>query len=165
MRIVKKIGKILTENHWGLSTAESCTGGDLASNITNNAGSSNYFSSGYITYSNEAKFQDLNIPITSIEELGVYSSKIAKLMAEGVQKKTKTTFGIAITGIAPPGDLSTTLKTGTTFIGLATAKVSSHLEVLVRSKSRRRFKKKVVKIALNWFYTKICEYEVSYKTA
>ena len=87
MRIEKKIGKVLTKNSWTLATAESCTGGYLASKITDVAGSSNYFSHGYITYSNESKYQDLGIPINSLGEFGVYSGKTAELMAEGVRKK------------------------------------------------------------------------------
>jgi len=70
MRVEKKIGRILTKHNWTLSTAESCSGGSLASKITDVAGSSNYFSSGYITYSNESKYQDLGIPISSLEEFG-----------------------------------------------------------------------------------------------
>ncbi len=159
MRVEKKIGKILKKYNWTLATAESCTGGYLASKITDVAGSSVYFSNGYITYSNESKFQDLDIPISSLEEFGVYSSKTAELMAEGVRKKTETTFGIATTGIAPPGDSSTSLPTGTTFIGLATAKRSIHYKVLIRSKSRLRFKKNVVNKSLNLLLSLIYEYE------
>ena len=152
MRIEKKIGKVLTKNSWTLATAESCTGGYLASKITDVAGSSNYFSHGYITYSNESKYQDLGIPISSLGEFGVYSGKTAELMAEGVRKKTGTTFGIATTGIAPPGDNSTSLPTGTAFIGLSTSKSCTHFEFLIKSKSRLRFKKKVVKRALNLLF-------------
>jgi len=165
MRVEKKIGRILTKHNWTLSTAESCSGGYLASKITDIAGSSNYFSSGYITYSNESKFQNLDIPISSLEEFGVYSGKTVELMAEGVRKKTGTTFGIATTGIAPPSDSSTSLSRGTTFIGLATAKSSTHFEFLIRNKSRIRFKKKVVKRALNSLLSLICEHKNENKAA
>ncbi|MHA1346466.1 MAG: CinA family protein [Candidatus Heimdallarchaeaceae archaeon] len=165
MRIERKIEKILTENSWTLSTAESCTGGYLASKITDVAGSSNYFSHGYITYSNESKLQDLDISISSLEEFGVYSGKTAEFMAEGVRSKTETTFGIATTGIAPPGDSSTSLLMGTTFIGLSFDGLTRHLEVRIKSKSRRRFKKKVVYIALKWAYSKMCEYEEKNKNS
>jgi nicotinamide-nucleotide amidase len=159
MRVAKKIGKILTKHNWTLSSAESCTGGYLASKITDVAGSSNYFSNGYITYSNESKFQDLDIPINSLEEFGVYSGKTAELMAEGVRNKTNTTFGIATTGIAPPGDPSSSLLTGTTFIGLTTAEKSIHFKFLIKNKSRRGFKKKVVNNALRILLALIYEYE------
>ena len=163
MRIEKKIGNILTKYNWTLSTAESCNGGYLASKITDVAGSSNYFFNGYITYSNESKFQDLDISISSLEEFGVYSGKTAEFMAEGVRSKTETTFGIATTGIAPPGDSSTSLLTGTTFIGLSFENLTRHLEVRIKSKSRRRFKKRVVSIALKWAYYRICKYEEKIK--
>ncbi len=159
MRAEKKIGKILTKHNWTLSTAESCTGGYLASKITDVAGSSNYFSNGYITYSIEAKFQELDIPMNSLEEFGVYSCKTVVLMAEGVRKKTVTTFGIATTGIAPPGDSSSSLPTGTAFVGIATAKKNKHYMFLIRTNSRRRFKKKVVKITLKMLLAFIYEQE------
>lgn len=159
MRVEKKIGNILTKHNWTLSTAESCSGGYLANKITDVAGSSNYFLNGYITYSKESKFQDLDIPISSLEEFGIYSGRTAELMAEGVRNKTGTTFGIATTGIAPPGDSSTSLPTGTTFIGLSTSKSSMHFEFLIRSKSRIGFKKKVVRKALNMLFSLIYEYE------
>ena len=165
MRIEKKIGKILTKNKWTLSTAESCTGGYLASKITNVAGSSVYFSNGYITYSNEAKFQDLDIPVSSLEESGVYSGRTAELMAEGVRNKTGTTFSISSTGIAPPGDSSTSLPTGTTFIGLSTTESRMHYGFLVKSKCRTRYKKEVVKRALNLFLLLINEHETEHKIA
>jgi PncC family amidohydrolase len=101
----------------------------------------------------------LGIPISSLEKFGVYSSKTAELMAEGVRRKTGTTFGIATTGIAPPGDSSTALPTGTTFIGLATSKSSMHFEFLIRNKSRIGFKKEVVRKALNLLFLLICEHE------
>ncbi|MCK4896285.1 MAG: CinA family protein, partial [Candidatus Heimdallarchaeota archaeon] len=156
---------ILTKHNWTLSTAESCTGGYLASKITDVSGSSNYFSNGYITYSNESKFQNLDVPISSLEEFSVYSGKTVELMAEGVRKKTGTTFGIATTGIAPPGDNSTSLPTGTTFIGLSTAKSSTHFEFLIKNESRIGFKKKVVKRALNLLLLLICECEKENETA
>ncbi len=159
MRVEKRIGRILTKHNWTLSTAESCSGGYLANKITDVAGSSNYFSNGYITYSNESKFQNLDVPIISLEEFGVYSSKTAELMAEGVRKKTNTTFGIATTGIAPPGDPSSALPTGTTFIGLATAKSIKHYKFIIRNNSRRRFKKKVVNNSLRMLLALIQEYE------
>ena len=149
MKIDKKIIKILLENNWSISTAESCTGGFLAHTITNASGSSDYFSSGYVTYSNEAKIQNLNIPKEVLAEFSSYSGKIAELMAEGVRKRTKATFGLAITGIAPPGDPSSNLQTGTVFIGLSSPVTLKYCKHLVEENSREKFKDKVVKIAIS----------------
>ena len=149
MRISKQLIEILLRNNWTISVAESCSGGFLAHIITNASGSSNYFSSGYITYSDEAKIQELNIPKDTIEKFSSYSGKVAELMAEGVRKKSHSTFGIATTGIAPPGDSSSSFPTGTVFIGIATANKRQYFEFYLRYKSRKRFKKKVVELALN----------------
>ena len=96
MKDNKRVASILLEKNWTVSTAESCTGGLLAHTITNASGSSNYFSNGYITYSDEAKMQELSIPKNTIEEFGSYSGKVAELMAEEVRKKSQSTFGISV---------------------------------------------------------------------
>lgn len=155
MNAAKQVAKILKDQNWTISTVESCTGGFLANTLTNVSGSSSYFISGYVTYSVESKIQDLDIPRNSIGIYGVYSSHIAELMATEVRRKNKTTFGIAITGIAPPGDPSTDLPTGTVFIGLASSEGTNHLEIRVKDRSRKRFKKNVVKKVLNWFYSEL----------
>ena len=159
MKIDKKIIKILLENNWSISTAESCTGGFLAHTITNVSGSSDYFSNGYVTYSNEAKIQDLNIPKEILEEFSSYSGKVAELMAEGARKKAKSTFGLAITGIAPPGDPSSNLQTGTVFFGLSSPLSVKYCKFIIEESSREKFKQKTVKTAINLFEDFISNYK------
>ena len=159
MKIDKKIIKILLENNWSISTAESCTGGFLAHTITNASGSSDYFSSGYVTYSNEAKIEDLNIPKEILDEFSRYSGKTAELMAEGARKKTKSAFGLAITGIAPPGDPSSNLQTGTVFFGLSSPLSVKYCKYVVEESSREKFKLKVVKIAISLLEDFIATYK------
>ncbi|NPD88258.1 MAG: CinA family protein [Asgard group archaeon] len=158
MRINKQIVEILKDRGWYISTAESCSGGFLAHTITNASGSSDYFSYGYITYSDQAKIQTLNIQKNVLEESTSYSGKIAELMATGVRSKTESTFGLAITGIAPPGDPSSSLPTGTVFIGVSSSKYTTHSRFKIKTKSRCRFKRQVVKITLNLLEDIVHEY-------
>ncbi|MCE7743467.1 MAG: CinA family protein [Candidatus Heimdallarchaeota archaeon] len=145
----KQTRKILFENNWTLATAESCSGGLLAHSITNSSGSSNYFSFGYITYSDEAKISELNVPREVIKKFSSYSKEVVELMAEGVRKKTNSTFGIAITGIAPPGDPTSSLDTGTVFVGISTSEECYSFAFSSQHKTRLDFKNKTVKTALN----------------
>ncbi|MHA1199343.1 MAG: CinA family protein [Candidatus Heimdallarchaeaceae archaeon] len=145
MRLAKQVVEILQKNNWTISTAESCTGGLLAHIITNSSGSSNYFSFGCITYSDEAKINELNIPREVIEEVSSYSGVVAELMAKGVREKAKTSFGLSTTGIAPPGDPDSNLPVGTVFIGVSTAEKTTHFRFNVNINSRIGFKKQVVK--------------------
>ncbi len=151
MKLDNQTKQILIEKNWTIATAESCTGGLLAHIITNSAGSSDYFSYGFITYSDEAKIKELNIPKEIIEKYTSYSKEVAEFMAESVRKKTKATFGIAITGIAPPGDPNSSLPIGTVFVGISSAEHTTHFEFQLNKHSRIWFKKKAVKHALKAF--------------
>ena len=112
MMIDKEISSILRENSWTLATAESCTGGYLAHRITNIVRSSDYFTRGYIVYSTKSKIELLGIEERILEEYGVYSSQIAKIMADKTRKNSSTTFSLSTTGIAPPGDETSDLEVG-----------------------------------------------------
>ncbi|MEY2495625.1 MAG: nicotinamide-nucleotide amidase [Verrucomicrobiota bacterium] len=111
--------KLLTERKQTLAVAESCTGGYLAHRITNVPGASAVFLAGYVTYSNEAKTRLLGVDPHSISEHGAVSEEVARAMAEGARKEAKTTFALATTGIAAPGDGKSDKPVGTVFIALA----------------------------------------------
>lgn len=84
-------------------TAESCTGGLIASLLTEIAGSSSVFERGYVTYSNHAKAECLGVPMPLIEKHGAVSREVAEAMAEGAIKHSHADIAIAVTGIAGPG--------------------------------------------------------------
>jgi nicotinamide-nucleotide amidase len=92
----------LTSQGKTIATAESCTGGLLSKMLTDISGSSNYFTYGWITYSNEAKITQLNVQSDLIEQHGAVSEQVAKAMAQGARKWADSDFAIAITGIAGP---------------------------------------------------------------
>ena len=118
-RIEEKLGYLL--RRWGatISVAESCTGGLIAHRITNVSGSSDYFESGVVSYTNQAKAELLGVPLSLIDQYGPVSEKVARTMAEGIRGKRKTTIGLATTGVAGPLGGTPETSVGTVFIALA----------------------------------------------
>lgn len=102
-----------------LTVAESCTGGQLATRITNVPGASAVFREGFITYSNESKSHLLGVPESLIATHGAVSEPVAIAMAEGALARTDADFALSLTGIAGPDGGSPEKPVGTVFIGLA----------------------------------------------
>jgi len=86
-----------------LATAESCTGGLIASLLTEIPGSSDVVERGFITYSNEAKEDMLDVPADLIHQYGAVSEPVARAMVEGALKHSLAHLAVAVTGIAGPG--------------------------------------------------------------
>jgi nicotinamide-nucleotide amidase len=86
-----------------LATAESCTGGLLASLLTDVEGASHAFERGFVVYTNEAKAELLGIPIALIEREGAVSEPVARAMAEGALQASRADVALSITGFAGPG--------------------------------------------------------------
>ena len=103
-----------------VTTAESCTGGMIASSIVSVSGSSAIFKSSVVTYSNEMKSKILNIPLKSINENGAVSKVIAYTMAYNVLDLMNSDISIAVTGIAGPGGGSKNKPVGLVYIGIGT---------------------------------------------
>jgi nicotinamide-nucleotide amidase len=100
--LAEVVGRKLAEAGDTVAVAESCTGGLLGKLITDIPGSSRYFVRGWITYSNEAKTEDLGVPADLIARFGAVSEQVAQAMAQGARRKARSTYAIAITGIAGP---------------------------------------------------------------
>ena len=100
--IEKRIGDILRERNWKISTAESCTGGMIASLITSVPGSSRYFYGGVISYDNSIKINTLNVSEDTLNTYGAVSKECVEEMAKGVRNLMKTTYAIATSGVAGP---------------------------------------------------------------
>ena len=113
------VGTLLKERGLTVATMESCTGGLLASTITDVPGSSGYFRGGIVSYTNEVKIE-AGVSPKSIEEYGAVSPEAAIEMAGAVRKKLGADIGMAITGVAGPDPLEGK-PPGTVYIGLATA--------------------------------------------
>jgi len=102
-----------------LVTAESCTGGLLASRVTNVSGSSKVFLEGVVCYSNEAKVRDAGVKPATLKEHGAVSRHVARELAEGIRRRAGANFGIGITGIAGPTGGTRRKPVGLVFIALA----------------------------------------------
>lgn len=112
-------GKILTEKNLTLSTAESCTGGLLASLITDISGSSKYFLGGVNVYSNESKINILKVDTDLIQKKGAVSEEVALQMALNVRKMFGSDYSLSITGIAGPEGGSSEKPVGLVYIGFS----------------------------------------------
>ena len=121
------IGKLLVQNGWTLSTAESCTGGRLASKFTEAPGSSASFKGSLVCYSTNAKTELLGVSEELIRKNSVVSAGVAKAMAAGAREKFHTEFAISTTGNAGPTKGDSDAELGTVFIGIATPEeVTAH---------------------------------------
>lgn len=102
-----------------LATAESCTGGTIASRITDVSGSSGVFGHGFVTYANEAKQKHLGVPAELIETHGAVSEQVARAMAEGCLTASGADHALAVTGIAGPTGGTEEKPVGTVWVALA----------------------------------------------
>ncbi|MXO05101.1 competence/damage-inducible protein A [Flavobacterium sp. HBTb2-11-1] len=114
------IGKLLSKQNKTISTAESCTGGRIASLLSSVPGSSSYFKGSVVSYATEAKVNVLGISQDLINQFSVVSAEVASAMALSVKALLKTDYALATTGNAGPSKGDSDAEIGTVFIALAT---------------------------------------------
>ena len=112
------VGDLLRERKLTIAVAESCTGGLLASRLTDVPGSSDYVERGVVCYSNRSKTEVLGVPEEMIREHGAVSEPVARAMAEAVRERARTNIGIGVTGIAGPGGGTPQKPVGTVAIAV-----------------------------------------------
>jgi competence/damage-inducible protein CinA-like protein len=112
------VGDLLRERKLTIAVAESCTGGLLASRLTDVPGSSAYVERAAVCYSNRSKTEVLGIPESLIETHGAVSEEVAAAMAQGIRERAGTSVGIGITGIAGPEGGTPSKPVGTVCIGV-----------------------------------------------
>jgi len=115
--IEKNFHKKMMSSGKTVSAAESCTGGLIQSLITNNAGSSEYFLGGVVSYSNEAKMNLLGVKESTLEKHGAVSEETVREMVCGVQKLLMSDYAIAVSGIAGPDGGTSEKPLGLVYIG------------------------------------------------
>ena len=142
------LGKLLAERNLTLSIAESCTGGLIADRITNVSGSSRYFERGLVTYSNEAKIDELGVPISMIEQYGAVSREVAEAMALGIRTKSGTDIGLSTTGIAGPTGGTPEKPVGLVWIGYSDKYEATALRFNFGDQ-RLRFKERAAQAAMD----------------
>lgn len=119
IEIEEKLVQMLAEMGLTISTAESCTGGMLASRIIDISGASDVYSEGFITYSNDAKMKYLKVKDEILDRYGAVSKETALQMADGCRKETGSDVALVTTGIAGPGGGSADKPVGLVYIGCA----------------------------------------------
>ena len=111
--LARQIGQALLKKREMLVTAESCTGGWAAQVVTSVAGSSDWFERGFVTYSNDAKHELLEVAEKTLRNHGAVSEETAREMARGALGRSKGTLALAITGVAGPSGGSKDKPVGT----------------------------------------------------
>lgn len=114
------VHELLIRRGLTLATAESCTGGVIASRFTAMPGASAYFRCGVVAYSNEAKHDVLGVDAETIARCGAISEEVARQMAEGARRIAGADYAVATTGIAGPAGGSVRKPVGTVWIAVAT---------------------------------------------
>ncbi len=138
---------------WTVTTAESCTGGMVATALTEIAGSSDVFNRGYVTYSNTAKIEMLGVSQSTLNDFGAVSEQVAKEMAQAALSKANADIAVSITGIAGPGP-SEHKPEGRVCFGLAqkskiTATTTVEFEAVGRSNVRAKSTDYALNLILN----------------
>ena len=114
------VAEILVKRGETLASAESCTGGVIASKFTAMSGASEYFWGGVVSYDNSVKENVLGVSRHNLETYGAVSEQVARQMAEGVRRLCGTTYGVATTGVAGPTGGSPEKPVGTVWVAVAT---------------------------------------------
>ena len=119
-RLAARVGQRLLKEHRRVVTAESCTGGWIAKALTDVAGSSQWFSEGFVTYSNQSKVQRLGVPRAVLENTGAVSEETVRAMSAGALRRSGAQIAVAVTGIAGPDGAVPGKPVGTVWLGWAT---------------------------------------------
>jgi nicotinamide-nucleotide amidase len=114
------VGDLLVERGLRIGVAESCTGGLLASRLTDIPGSSRYLDQGVVVYANEAKTELLGVSPDLLREHGAVSEPVAVAMAEGIKTRARAGVGVGVTGIAGPSGGTAEKPVGTVVVAVVT---------------------------------------------
>ena len=144
----KKIVNRLIKKKLTISTAESCTGGLLSSAITSVAGSSKVFKLGLVTYSNQSKIKILKVLKNIIIKYGAVSEQVCLAMVINLNKISKTSISISITGIAGPSGGTKKKPVGLVFVGIKNRNKISVKKYLFKDKERSFIQKAAVNKSL-----------------
>ncbi len=146
---VDKLHKKLIKNETTISVVESCTGGLLSSKLTKFSGSSKYFKMGFITYSNNAKINILNVNKKIIDKYGAVSQECCKSMVENLSKLSKSKINVSITGVAGPKGGTKNKPVGLVFIGVKRGNKTFIVKNLFGKKKRSIIQNNTVKKCIN----------------
>ncbi|RDX35614.1 CinA family protein [Kangiella sp. HD9-110m-PIT-SAG07] len=158
--LLKELSNLLIKKNLMLVTAESCTGGLIAASCTELPGSSQWFDRGFVTYTNGAKHEMLDVPIKLIEQHGAVSQQVVEAMADGAYKKSSAhkkaggnnRVAISVSGIAGPDGGTPDKPVGTVWIGYADDK-GLECKLLQLDGSRADIRQETVRESVEWVLT------------
>jgi len=148
LELAERLGALLKSKEIKIATAESCTGGWIAKIITDVSGSSAWFDRGFVTYSNAAKMQMLEVKPETLELYGAVSAETATEMVNGALAHSDADCAIAVTGIAGPEGGTAEKPVGTVFIAWAYKKQDVKVVQQKLMGNRHQIRRQTVKIAL-----------------
>ena len=155
-QLAMALQRVLVEKRMTLTTAESCTGGLIASLITKEAGSSQVFGAGFVTYANTAKQQVLHVSEDTINSHGAVSEGVVRAMLLGALTKANADIGIAVSGVAGPGGGSEDKPVGTVWLAWGTKDKNEAIRLQIPG-SRERFQILVAAIGLDLMRRQLLE--------
>lgn len=147
--IARVVIDLLSEKNQTIATAESCTGGLIASTITDESGSSGVFHRGYVTYSNDVKTALVGVPEKTLAAHGAVSAETVKAMSEGCLKESGADHAVAVSGIAGPTGGSEEKPVGTVFIAIASKDEDTFIKKYFWPAERIAFKTRVTRMVLD----------------
>lgn len=131
--IATRLGRALERRGWLVCSAESCTGGAIARALTETGGSSAWFDSAYITYSNRAKMANLGVLAATLESYGAVSEQVVAGMAAGALGRSTCQLALAVSGVAGPGGGSIEKPVGMVCFGWAMSSRESGTTVVTQT--------------------------------
>ena len=146
--LAKRLGARLVMKGLKLVTAESCTGGWIAKVLTDIAGSSDWFDSAIVSYSNEAKKHFLKVPDGILLDHGAVSENTVLAMQQGIFMETGADAGISVSGIAGPGGGSEEKPVGTVWIAVSLRDQMVHTQKFLFEGDRNQVRLQAVEAAL-----------------
>ena len=146
--ILEIVSKKLHENNLSLVSAESCTGGWVAKQLTDLAGSSAIFDRGFVTYSNQAKQDMLGVSIDTLDGYGAVSEQVVIEMAEGALKNSQADIALSISGVAGPGGGTAEKPVGMVCFGWVRRGEEAKAETILFIGDRKKIRRQAVDFSL-----------------
>ena len=155
INLVQALADLLLAKRLRVATAESCTGGLLASWLTRLPGSSTWFECGWVVYSNEAKQTLLDVPANVLTNYGAVSEQTVVCLAESALQKARVDLAVAISGVAGPGGGSADKPVGTVWLAWAYRGEPTRSEKRLFSGSRESIQEQAAYVALEGLIRRI----------
>lgn len=146
--LAAQAGEALQSYGYLLTTAESCTGGGVASAITEIAGSSAWFDRGFVTYSNQSKVDMLQVSSDTLAQFGAVSEATVREMVEGALRQSQAQIALAVSGVAGPGGGTAEKPVGTVWFAWGLKEGGAVAQVHLLAGNRTEIREQSIRIAL-----------------